>query len=418
MTFNAHDGLFLATETITITVTNTNRVPAAGNDAYTTTEDTALTIVAPGVLGNDSDPDGTAPAAVLGAGPAHGTLTLGANGSFTYTPAANYSGADSFTYRASDGALTSGLATVAITVTPSADAPIAAGDSYTTAEDTPLTIAAPGVLGNDSDPDGTAPTAVLGVGPAHGTLTLNANGSFTYTPAANYSGADSFTYRASDGALTSGLATVAITIGAANDPPAAVNDSYSVAEDTTLTVAAADGVLKNDTDSDNPSLTAVLVAGPLPAQGTLTLSANGGFTFTPASNFSGPASFTYRASDGALNSNVATVAITVTPTADAPIAAGDSYTAEEDTPLTIAAPGVLGNDSDPDGTAPTAGTGRRAGARHADLECERVVHLHAGHQLQRRGQLHLPRERWRTDLGPGDGGDHGDAERRRTDCGG
>ena len=92
-----------------------------------------------------------------------------------------------------------------ITVTAVNDAPAAADDAYSTTEDTPLTVAAPGVLANDTDPDGDPLTAVLVTGPSHGTLTLNANGSFTYTPAANYNGPDSFTYRASDG--TADLAT-------------------------------------------------------------------------------------------------------------------------------------------------------------------------------------------------------------------
>jgi VCBS repeat-containing protein len=199
--------------------TITNRAPVAADDAYTTAEDTALTVAAPGVLGNDSDPDGDSLSAVAGSGPSHGTLTLNANGSFVYTPAANYNGSDSFTYRASDGTLTSNLATVTITITAVNDAPVAADDAYTTAEDTALTVAAPGVLGNDSDPDGDSLSAVAGSGPSHGTLTLNANGSFVYTPAANYNGSDSFTYRASDGTLTSNLATVTITITAVNDAP-------------------------------------------------------------------------------------------------------------------------------------------------------------------------------------------------------
>ena len=84
-------------------------------------------------------------------------------------------------------------------------APTAAGDTYSTAEDTTLTVAAPGVLGNDSDPDGDPLSAVLVSEPSHGTLTLNANGSFTYTPAANHNGTDAFTYRASDGTATSSL---------------------------------------------------------------------------------------------------------------------------------------------------------------------------------------------------------------------
>ena len=85
-----------------------------------------------------------------------------------------------------------------------------------------LTVPAPGVLGNDSDPDGDPLTAVLVTGPSHGSLTLNANGSFSYTPAANFAGSDSFTYRASDGTVSSSPATVTITVTATNDTPAGV----------------------------------------------------------------------------------------------------------------------------------------------------------------------------------------------------
>src|SRR5947208_5477584 len=109
------------------------------------------------------------------------------------------------------------LATVYVTITAVNDAPVAANDSYSTNEDTALTIAAPGLLANDSDVDaGTTLTAALVAAPAHGTATVNANGSFTYTPAANYNGSDSFTYRASDGALTSNVATATITVVAVN----------------------------------------------------------------------------------------------------------------------------------------------------------------------------------------------------------
>src|SRR5205814_1018358 len=148
----------------------------------------------------------------------------------TYTPAANYNGPDFFTYRDSDpsGAL-SNVATVSLTVTAVNDAPAAAGDSYTTAEDTALTISAPGVLGNDTDVDGNTLTAVLVSGPAHGTLTLTAICSSTYTPAANYNGTDSFAYKANDGALNSNVATVSLTVTSVNDAPVAVNDSYSTA---------------------------------------------------------------------------------------------------------------------------------------------------------------------------------------------
>jgi VCBS repeat-containing protein len=308
--------------------TVTNQAPAAAGDTFSTAEDTALTVPAPGVLGNDADPDGDPLTAVLVTGPSHGSLTLNANGSFSYTPAADYTGSDSFTYRASDGTLTSNAATATITVTGANDAPAAAGDAYTTAEDTVLTVPAPGVLANDSDPDGDPLTAVLVTGPTHGSLTLNANGSFSYTPAANFAGSDSFSYRASDGTLTSNVATVTISVTATNDTPAGVADAYTTAEDTVLTVPAP-GVLANDSDPDGVPLTAALVTGP--SHGSLTLNANGSFSYTPAANFAGSDSFSYRASDGSLNSNPVTVTITVTPVNDAPT-------------VTVAAGGTCGTD--------------------------------------------------------------------------
>src|SRR5207253_2885071 len=124
---------------------------------------------------------------------------LSSNGSFTYTPAANYNGPDSFTYKANDGTANSNVATVSITVNPVNDAPVAVNDSYSTNQNAMLTVAAPGVQANDSDVDSTTLTSVLVAGPSHGTVTLNANGSFTYTPSNNYVGPDSFTYRDNDG---------------------------------------------------------------------------------------------------------------------------------------------------------------------------------------------------------------------------
>src|SRR5205085_1771733 len=132
---------------------------------------------------------------------------------FTYTPAANYAGTDTFTYRASDGSLTSNLATVTLTINPGNEARGADDEAYSTDEDTQLTVpAGTGVLDGDADVDGDPLTAELVADVQHGVLALNANGSFTYTPAANYNGTDSFTYRASDGGLTSNLATVTLTV--------------------------------------------------------------------------------------------------------------------------------------------------------------------------------------------------------------
>src|SRR5262249_41723268 len=151
-----------------ITVTPVNDAPVAVNDSYSTNQNTTLTVAAPGVLANDSDVDGDALTTILVTGPSHGTLTLNSNGSFTYTPATNFSGTDSYTYRANDGQARRNAAPATITVNAN-HPPVAVNDSYSTNEDTALTVAAPGVLANDSDADGNPLTAVLVSGPSHGT---------------------------------------------------------------------------------------------------------------------------------------------------------------------------------------------------------------------------------------------------------
>jgi VCBS repeat-containing protein len=189
-----------------------NDTPVAVADAYSTSEDTPLVIAAPGVLANDTDADGDALTAWKTSDPAHGALALASDGSYTYTPAANWFGTDSFTYRASDGVAHSSNAVVTITVSAVNDTPVAVADAYSTSEDTPLVIAAPGVLANDTDADGDALTAWKTSDPAHGALALASDGSYTYTPAANWFGTDSFTYRASDGVAHSSNAVVTITV--------------------------------------------------------------------------------------------------------------------------------------------------------------------------------------------------------------
>src|SRR5262249_8157276 len=159
----------------------------------------------------------------------HGSLALNADGSFTYTPDANYNGADSFSYKANDGSADSNVATVSINVAPVNDAPVAQNDIATTNEDTPDPS---NVLTNDGDVDGDRLSAVLVSGPAHGSLALNADGSFTYTPDANYNGADSFSYKANDGSADSNVATVSINVAPVNDAPVAQNDVATTNEDT------------------------------------------------------------------------------------------------------------------------------------------------------------------------------------------
>src|SRR5437899_777212 len=158
-----------------------------------------------------------------------------------------------------NGAVNSVTNCATLTVTSGNDAPVAVADSYSTAEDTTLTVSGLGVLANDSDVDGDTLSAVLVSNPTHGTLTLNSDGSLVYMPALNFNGTDSFTYKASDGQAQSGTTTVTITVTPVNDAPVAANDdSYTTPEDTQLTVSAP-GVLANDSDVDGDTLSAILV---------------------------------------------------------------------------------------------------------------------------------------------------------------
>ncbi len=351
-TYRTSDGLINSgTATVTITVTPVNDAPVALNDAYTMAEDTTLTIPAAGILANDSDVDGDALTVTLASGVANGTLNLSANGAFTYTPSLNHTGTVTFTYTVTDGTAVSAPATVTMTITPVNDAPVAASDSYTTVEDTVLTVPAPGLLANDRDADGDALSAVLVDGVPHGVLEMSASGAFTYTPSLNFTGLVTFTYRVTDGTASSAPATVSITVTPVNDAPVAVADEFTTLEDALLTIPVA-GILTNDFDVDGDALSAVLVSDV--ANGTLVLSTNGSFTYLPNANFHGEDSFLYRAFDGALHSETTLVRILVIATNDAPIAVNDAYATAEDLAINVPAPGVLPNDFDADGDPLTA----------------------------------------------------------------
>ena len=341
-TYKANDGtLNSATATVTIVV---NTPPEADNDSYTVNEDQVLTVnETTGVLDNDSDDDGDALTATVTVQPEHGTLSFNPNGSFTYTPEADFNGTDTFKYTANDGAHDSEEATVTITVTAVNDAPVAENDAYDIEVDGTLTVTADdGVLDNDTDTDGDSLTAAVLTQPSHGTLTFNGDGSFTYTPESGYHGDDTFTYKANDGTVDSAAATVTINVNAI---PEAADDSYTIDEDGTLTKDTTAGVLANDTDADSDTLTATVVSQP--THGTLTWNSNGSFTFTPDANYHGSDSFTYKANDGTHDSAEATVTITVNSVNDAPVADADSYSVPVNGQLNvIASQGILSNDSD------------------------------------------------------------------------
>ena len=339
-----------ALESVTIgyTAVPPNHPPAAVDDAFAGTQDTALTVNAPGVLANDTDADGEALTAALATGPAHGSISLSSNGGFVYTPAAGFSGTDTFTYTAFDGHVSSAAATVTLTVAPVLHQPIAAADGYSLNEDATLNVLTPGVLANDSDPDGRPLTAVLVSGPSHGTLlTFKPDGAFKYKPAANYNGVDAFVYRARAGTSDfSANTTVTLTIGAVNDAPVAAWDIYRNDAGHVLSVAAP-GVLANDTDVEGGPLTAVLVTSP--DHGALTLLANGSFTYTPNATFHGSDRFVYKANDGGKKSAATTVYITGLSPLDEFDAIPDDYETAAGVALAVGAPGVLANDHNPDG---------------------------------------------------------------------
>src|SRR5690606_20294951 len=200
--------------TVTLNVNPTNDAPVAANDEYTLEEDSTLTVEADGVLANDTDPDGDPLTASLISEPQHGTLVFNSDGSFTYTPEPDFTRLDGFSYLVTDGTSESSVATVSLNVTSVNDAPVAADDSYSVEEDGVFTVEAGGILDNDTDADGDSLTPTLVTGPEHGTLVLNDDGSFTYTPDPDFNGTDSFTYTVNDGTTDSAPATVTIDVTA------------------------------------------------------------------------------------------------------------------------------------------------------------------------------------------------------------
>jgi hypothetical protein len=199
------------TATVTVTVTNIEDAPDAVNDSATIAEDSGANAI--DVRANDVDVDGDTLSVTAVTQGTHGSVAITGGGTgVSYTPAANFFGSDSFTYTVDDGHGGSDTATVSITVTNVNDAPVANSDSYATNSNATLNVPAPGVLGNDSDIDGPSLSSQLVTNVSHGTLALQGDGSFSYTPGLDFEGTDSFTYHAYDGAAYSNVVTVTITV--------------------------------------------------------------------------------------------------------------------------------------------------------------------------------------------------------------
>lgn len=302
---------------VTVVVTPQNQRPIAVNDELATDEDQPLVLPAPGVLANDQDAEGDVLSAVLVNPPRFGTLTLATDGGLVYTPAPDFFGVDGFSYLADDGTQTSDAAGVTIVVRPVADAPRPGEDRYQTLAGQALVVdAASGVLVNDVDPDGDPLAVTLAQPPAHGTLSLAEDGSFVYTPDAGFVGRDQFVYQASDG-VQAASATVQIDVNSPeNRRPEAVNDQFTLLAGSILTIASEGGLLRNDFDPEGQPLAASLFAPPL--HGTLNLTVDGAFEYTPAAGFSGVDAFLYRVGDGVLDSALAAVTLYVLPADSGP----------------------------------------------------------------------------------------------------
>ncbi|MCS6560218.1 Ig-like domain-containing protein, partial [Curtobacterium flaccumfaciens] len=306
---------------VLVTFTNTLKAThvTTSSDTATTPTGTALSVPASsGVLANDQ---GTGLSVVSNTTPAHGTATVAADGSYTYTPAGGFSGSDTFQYTAKDSSGQTSSSTVTVTV-----APKGSDDAYSVHAGTVLTVnAADGVLTNDRGSDLT----LTGHGrPSHGLVKIGPDGSFSYGADKGYSGPDSFTYTAKDGSGATVTATVRLTV-----LPTATADA----------VTATAGSSKTGNVLDNDLGTGLTVTGnSTPAHGSATVRPDGSYSYTPAAGFSGTDSFTYTVTDGSGGTDTVTVTVQVAPAAQddtVKVAAGGTATAG------TRATGVLGNDS-------------------------------------------------------------------------
>jgi len=314
--------------TINVTVNPVNDAPVGVADTYYAQVNGTLNVdAASGVLANDTDVEGTPLTATLGTTTQHGLLDFETDGSFTYTPETDYTGDDTFTYTASDGSLPSGVTTVTIHVMAN-NPPDAVNDGYTTDEDTALAAnAARNVLDNDTDPDVGDVLMVTGYD-ATGTtggVTVNANGTFTYSPgslfqylAVGQQTTDTFTYTASDGRGGEDTATVTITITGVNDAPTAFADTSATDEDTVVSI----DVVDNDTDPDTSDVLSVgTFQGTSTKGATITKNPDGTLKYDPTGSATLGAlgegeqtvdTFQYTVSDGHGGTHTATVSVTVT----------------------------------------------------------------------------------------------------------
>lgn len=287
-----------ASRSFLLTVVPVNDPPSAFTQNVTTAEDKSVAIRLEG-----SDIENDALSFVLVSSPQLGTLS-GTPPNLVFTPSLDANGADSFTFKVNDGQFDSPLATVQLTITAENDAPIATAQSVVTDEDVPKSITLSG-----SDVENSSLTYTLVSQPSKGTLT-GTPPTLTYTPHANVSGTDSFSFRVNDGQLDSAPAAVQITINAINDPPVANPQSVATVEDTAKSIAL------TGSDIENSPLAFVIVSSP--TQGELSGTAPN-LIYTPKLNASGTDSFTFKVNDGTADSAVVAISIAIDAVNDSPV---------------------------------------------------------------------------------------------------
>jgi len=318
-----------------------NTAPVANADTYATDEDTLLTAPASGVLSNDTDGEGNPLTASLADNVSNGSLTLNGDGSFSYTPNADWSGTDTFTYNANDGTANSASpATVTITVNAVNDAPVITGqDPLVTTEDTPLTIALENLT--VTDPDNTYPTGFSLVLSDGANYTVS---DMTITPSAGFNGTLTVPVTVSDGTDTSDVFNLEVTVTEVSDVPVITGQNPLITpEETPLEITLGDLTV---TDPDNT----------YPDDFTLTAQdgtnyTRTGNTVTPADDFNGTLTVPVRVNDGTADSEVFSLEVTVTAVNDAPVITGQtSAVTPEETELAL----TLGHltVTDPDNTYP------------------------------------------------------------------
>ncbi|MEO1211292.1 MAG: tandem-95 repeat protein, partial [Cyanobacteria bacterium J06638_20] len=291
-----------------------NPLPDPVDDNFATNEDEALN----GTVKDTDEGDGPGTYAVE-TPTSNGTLNLNTDGTFTYTPSPDFNGTDTFIYKVTDANGDEATATATITVNPVVDID---DDDATTDEDVSVKIS---VLDNDSFEDPNAEITGKTDG-TNGTVTINPDGTVTYTPDSDFSGPDTFTYTVTSGGVTE-TTTVEVTVNAVPDP---VDDNFATNEDEAL-----NGTVKDTDEGDGPGTYAVV--NPT-SNGTLTFNSDGTFTYTPNDDFNGTDTFTYKVIDANGDEATATATITVNPVVDID---DDDATTNEDVPVKIS---VLDND--------------------------------------------------------------------------